>query len=77
MSRIGKLPVEIPSGVEVNLSGRDLAVKGPKGQLSLTLVTDVTASKESEGVVIQPRDPRTGGQYGLRRDNGLHQDARA
>lgn len=56
MSRIGKLPVEIPSGVEVNLSGRDLAIKGPKGQLSLTLARDVKASKESEGIVIKPSD---------------------
>lgn len=69
MSRIGKLPVEIPSGVEVNLSGRNLAVKGPKGQLSLVLVNDVTASKETDGVVIKPRDEtkRSRAMWGMTR----------
>jgi len=39
MSRIGKYPVEVPKGVTVTLDGQDLAVKGPKGELKLTLVT--------------------------------------
>jgi large subunit ribosomal protein L6 len=69
MSRIGKLPVEIPSGVEINLSGRDLAVKGPKGQLSLVLNPDVTVSKESEGVVVKPNDDskRSRAMWGMTR----------
>jgi large subunit ribosomal protein L6 len=33
MSRIGKLPIQIPSGVDVRINGRDVTVKGPKGQL--------------------------------------------
>ena len=36
MSRIGKLPVQIPSGVDVNVSGREVTVKGPKGRLQRT-----------------------------------------
>ncbi|MGA9715372.1 MAG: 50S ribosomal protein L6, partial [Aeromicrobium sp.] len=36
MSRIGKYPVTVPSGVEVTIEGQDVRVKGPKGELSLT-----------------------------------------
>ena len=56
MSRIGKLPVAIPSNVEVKLDGQDLSVKGPKGTLALTLVEDVTASQGEDGITIKPRD---------------------
>ena len=55
MSRIGKLPVTIPSGVEVQLSGQDVSVKGPKGALSLTLVDDVEASREDDKIWVKPR----------------------
>ena len=37
MSRIGKLPITVPSGVEVTIDGRDVRVKGPKGTLSRTI----------------------------------------
>ena len=43
MSRIGRLPVSIPSGVDVNVTGQDVTVKGPKGELSLTVVQPITA----------------------------------
>jgi len=56
MSRIGKLPVAIPSGVEVNLNGQDLSVKGPKGTLGLTLVDDVSASKMARDIVKKIED---------------------
>lgn len=55
MSRIGKLPVKVPSGVEVQLSGQDVSVKGPKGALSMTLVDDVEASREDDKIWIKPR----------------------
>ncbi len=41
MSRIGKLPIEIPSGVTVNISGKDISVKGPLGENKLTILEDV------------------------------------
>ncbi|MCH8188418.1 MAG: 50S ribosomal protein L6, partial [Proteobacteria bacterium] len=55
MSRIGKLPVTVPNGVEVQLSGQDVSVKGPKGALSLTLVDEVEASREDDKIWIKPR----------------------
>ncbi len=42
MSRIGKAPVAIPSGVEINVSGDDVVVKGPKGELTQTLPEGIT-----------------------------------
>ncbi len=55
MSRIGKLPITLPKGVEVQLSGQDVSVKGPKGTLSLTLVDDVEASREDDKIWVKPR----------------------
>jgi len=46
MSRIGKTPVEIPSGVTVEVKGRDVNVKGPKGNLSMTMRPEVEMSVE-------------------------------
>ncbi len=38
MSRIGRQPISVPAGVEVTLNDRDVAVKGPKGELNWTIV---------------------------------------
>ena len=59
MSRIGKLPVPVPSGVDVSIAGRDVSVKGPKGSLSLTVAEPITVEK-GEGVldVKRPDDER-------------------
>jgi large subunit ribosomal protein L6 len=69
MSRIGKKPIEVPSGVEVNINGRDVSVKGPKGQMSLTLVEEVTAAMADDGVTVEPKDqdPRSRGMWGMSR----------
>lgn len=55
MSRIGKNPIVVPSGVEVQMSGQDISVKGPKGVLSMTLVDDVEGSREDDKIWIKPR----------------------
>lgn len=57
MSRIGKVPVAIPSGVEVKVEGRTVTVKGPKGELSRTMHPEVIIEvKEGEVVVSRPND---------------------
>ncbi len=56
MSRIGKKAVPVPVGVTVNLSGMDVAVKGPKGQLSFMLTDQVIAKMEAGGVKVDPKD---------------------
>ncbi|MED5549825.1 MAG: 50S ribosomal protein L6 [Pseudomonadota bacterium] len=56
MSRIGKLPVAIPAGVTATLQDGSLTVKGPKGELSMTFVDDVTVSQGEDGITIKPAD---------------------
>lgn len=56
MSRIGKRPVPVPTGVTVNLSGQNISVKGPKGELKFALVEHVLAKLEDGKVAVNPRD---------------------
>lgn len=60
MSRIGRLPITVPSGVEVKLDGQDVEVKGPKGTLSLSVAEPISVSRNDEGqvVVSRPNDER-------------------
>ncbi|KXO96284.1 MULTISPECIES: 50S ribosomal protein L6 [Tsukamurella] len=60
MSRIGKHPVVVPAGVDVQIAGQDVTVKGPKGQLSLTVSEPISVSKNEEGAVVvaRPDDER-------------------
>ncbi len=60
MSRIGKLPVPVPSGVEVNLDDRHVTVKGPKGTLSHTVAAPITVTRAEDGAVtvVRPNDER-------------------
>jgi large subunit ribosomal protein L6 len=57
MSRIGRMPVTIPSGVDVSIDGRDVVVKGPKGTLQHTVAAPIEVSK-TDGVltVTRPND---------------------
>ncbi|NJK72305.1 MAG: 50S ribosomal protein L6 [Synechococcaceae cyanobacterium SM2_3_60] len=54
MSRIGKRPIAIPAKVEVSVSGREITVKGPKGELSRTLPPHATARVEEQVVLVEP-----------------------
>ena len=60
MSRIGKLPVPVPSGVEVSLDDRLVTVKGPKGTLNHTVAAPITVAKGEDGSVevTRPDDER-------------------
>jgi large subunit ribosomal protein L6 len=52
MSRIGRLPIAIPSGVDVTIDGRRVTVKGPKGELSRELHPDIGVSREDGSIVV-------------------------
>ncbi len=69
MSRIGKKPIEIPKGVTVTINGQEVAVKGPKGELKLTLVDDVTVEQGADGIKVAPREDtqRARAMWGLSR----------
>ncbi|MCF8568707.1 50S ribosomal protein L6 [Gordonia sp. HY002] len=59
MSRIGKNPIEIPAGVDVTVDGQDVKVKGPKGELSLTVSEPIVVTKEENSLVVaRPNDER-------------------
>jgi large subunit ribosomal protein L6 len=69
MSRIGKKPVELPSGVTASLSGQTIEVKGPKGTRSFTATDDVTLAVEDGSVSVTPRgaSKRARQQWGMSR----------
>lgn len=56
MSRIGKKPVPLPKGVTAQVEGQTISAKGPKGELSLTLVDDVTVTLGDDGLEVAPGD---------------------
>jgi len=56
MSRIGKLPIPLPAGVTVEINGQDVAVKGPKGELKLTIAKPITISQEDGNVIVARPD---------------------
>jgi large subunit ribosomal protein L6 len=60
MSRIGRLPIPVPSGVEVTLDGQSVTVKGPKGTLSHTVPAPITIERSEDGTlqVARPDDER-------------------
>jgi large subunit ribosomal protein L6 len=61
MSRIGKLPIPVPSGVTVDIAGRDVTVTGPKGSLTHTVAAPIAVQRAQDGTlsVTRPDDERT------------------
>ncbi|MEV4274705.1 50S ribosomal protein L6 [Actinoplanes xinjiangensis] len=59
MSRIGRKSIPVPAGVDVNITGQTVKVKGPKGELSHTVAEPITVSQDGgELVVNRPNDER-------------------
>ena len=69
MSRIGKLPIQIPSGVTITVDSDAIAVKGPKGELTVPHLSDVTVTVDgSVASVVRKDDERIAkSQHGLQR----------
>ena len=70
MSRIGKIPVAVPAGVEVSIEGQDVRVKGPKGELTHTVAEPITIAKADDGTlsIERPNDEsRSKALHGLSR----------
>ena len=61
MSRIGRLPITLPAGVDIAIDGQAVTVKGPKGQLALTVAEPIRVGKGDSGAVevSRPDDERT------------------
>jgi large subunit ribosomal protein L6 len=60
MSRIGKVPVPVPAGVDVTIEGSVVTVKGPKGTLSHTVAEPIAVARDDEGAIVvsRPDDER-------------------
>ncbi|WP_172191387.1 50S ribosomal protein L6 [Actinomyces faecalis] len=60
MSRIGRLPVPVPAGVDVTIDGNDVTVKGPKGTLSRTIAQPLSVTRQEDGTILvtRPNDER-------------------
>ncbi len=69
MSRIGKKPVDLPSGVTASVSGQKVEVKGPKGTRDFTATDDVTISVDGNVITVTPRgkSKRARQQWGMTR----------
>ena len=70
MSRIGKQPVAIPSGVTVQIDGRDVLVKGPKGEVATRIPAEITARIDDGHVLVERAGDGT-------RDKSMHGLARS
>ena len=60
MSRIGKQPVPVPTGVDVTIDGQNVSVKGPKGTLGLTVAEPIEVARNDDGAIVitRPDDER-------------------
>ena len=60
MSRIGKLPISVPAGVDVTIDGRTVSVRGPKGSLAHTVAAPIDIAKGEDGILLvtRPNDER-------------------
>lgn len=69
MSRIGKLPIEIPQGVEVTIDGQTVIAKGPLGTESVTVREEIIVKKEDNNVILTRKDEerKTRALHGLSR----------
>ena len=69
MSRIGKKPVPLPKGVVASVEGQTVKVKGPKGELSVKLVPEVSATIGDDGITVTPdkNQERAAQMWGLSR----------
>jgi large subunit ribosomal protein L6 len=69
MSRIGKKPVPLPKGVTASVEGQTVKVKGPKGELSVKLVREVSAAIGEDGITVTPdkNQDRSAQMWGLSR----------
>ena len=69
MSRIGKLPIEIPSGVTITVDSEEISVKGPKGELTVPHLSDVSVKVEDGQAIVERKDDEriAKSQHGLQR----------
>ncbi|MGE3303965.1 MAG: 50S ribosomal protein L6 [Hyphomonadaceae bacterium] len=67
MSRVGKKPIPLPSGVTATISGQTVSVKGPKGALSFRAPDEIAVAQGADGITANPRHetPRSRAMWGM------------
>ncbi|MES9935670.1 MAG: 50S ribosomal protein L6 [Sedimenticola sp.] len=65
MSRIAKAPITVPSGVDINIAGEEVTVKGSKGNMQLSLHDTVQVSQEDGVINVTPKDENAGDQWAM------------
>lgn len=65
MSRIANMPIELPSGVEVNINGQELNIKGGKGAFEYTINSDVTISQDGNSLLLKPKNEKNKKHWAL------------
>ena len=58
MSRIAKMPIELPSGVEAVINGQNINIKGSKGAFDYIINSDVVISKEDNSLIVKPKNEK-------------------
>mgnify|MGYP001594518197 CR=1 FL=1 len=67
MSRIGKKPIEIPAGVEVKITGQQVSIKGPKGELSLKVRPEIKVEMKENKILVSAQNEEAKALWGLTR----------
>ncbi len=69
MSRIGKLPIDVPTGVTITVDSDVVSVKGPKGELTVPRLSDVTVAQDGTQIIVTRKDDEfiAKAQHGLQR----------
>lgn len=67
MSRIGIKPILVPASVEININGKDISVKGPKGTLNITLMKTVDVKLEEGSLIVTRASDKNKAEHGLTR----------
>ncbi|MEE9445411.1 MAG: 50S ribosomal protein L6 [Cocleimonas sp.] len=65
MSRIAKMPIELPSGVEANINGQNINIKGAKGAFDYVINDMVVLSKEDNAIIVKPKNDAVKGSWAM------------
>ncbi len=65
MSRIAKMPIELPSSVEVVINGQNINIKGSKGSFDYTINSDVVISKDDSSLIVKPKNESNGKHWAM------------
>ena len=75
MSKIGKKPIELPEGVSVTIGEKELAVKGPKGEIAVPVLSDISIQQDEGSITVVPDNEKTQARMNWGTQRSLIQNA--